>query len=414
MTATMTPFIVNLLKRCMKHDLRIIGYITSAIFVLLWMNQLFSGIKLHETEKTYWKIHMDSVIDSNIQTLSLTHSRIEPSTSFVMLDSQLRARTQHHIDFVIQQIDSAGQEISRYPLNKQKTEGTLHTKAYPLKHTLDESFIVHYTFPFMYFLEKSWQDMLAIIALTLLLVFGLLYLSHAQQHLSRLQEQMIKQVVHDWKTPLSSITTLAELVERKSISPDDEQGLKKIHLIQEEANRLKIGSQQLLKTLSGLAHLQISRNEFNLKNELITLLEKQRLANHGQKNIQLQLRYLVESEIVYVSHFYLLGAIQNLLDNAVKYGGESPQITVICYQKRGTFILEVRDNGVGIPKKQQRHIFNKYYQVDKNNQTQGKKGYGLGLNYVYNVVKAHKGKITVNSTPGKGSTFTIYLRKWRK
>lgn len=398
----------------MKHDLRIIGYITSAIFVLLWMNQLFSGIKLHETEKTYWKIHMDSVIDNNIQTLSLTHSHIEPSTSFVMLDSQLRARTQHHIGFVIQQIDSTGQEISRYPLNKQKTEGTLHTKAYPLKHSPDESFMVHYTFPFMYFLEKSWQDMLAIIALTLLLVFGLLYLSHAQQHLSRLQEQMIKQVVHDWKTPLSSITTLAELVERKSISPDDEQGLKKIHLIQEEANRLKIGSQQLLKTLSGLAHLQISRNEFNLKNELITLLEKQRLANHGQKNIQLQLRYLVESETVYVSHFYLLGAIQNLLDNAVKYGGESPQITVICYQKRGTFIMEVRDNGVGIPKKQQRHIFNKYYQVDKNNQTQGKKGYGLGLNYVYNVVKAHKGKITVNSTPGKGSTFTIYLRKWRK
>lgn len=398
----------------MKHDLRIIGYITSAIFVLLWMNQLFSGIKLHETEKTYWKIHMDSVIDSNIQTLSLTHSRIEHSTFFVMLDSQLRARTQHHIDFVIQQVDSAGQEISGYPQNKQKTEGTLHTKAYPLKHSPDESFMVHYTFPFMYFLEKSWQDMLAIIALTLLLVFGLLYLSHAQQHLSRLQEQMIKQVVHDWKTPLSSITTLAELVERKSISPDDEQGLKKIHLIQEEANRLKIGSQQLLKTLSGLAHLQISRNEFNLKNELITLLEKQRLANHGQKNIQLQLRYLVESETVYVSHFYLLGAIQNLLDNAVKYGGESPQITVICYQKRGTFIMEVRDNGVGIPKKQQRHIFNKYYQVDKNNQTQGKKGYGLGLNYVYNVVKAHKGKITVNSTPGKGSTFTIYLRKWRK
>lgn len=414
MTATMTPFIVNLLKRCMKHDLRIIGYITSAIFVLLWMNQLFSGIKLHETEKTYWKIHMDSVIDNTIQTLSLAHSLVEPTTSFVVLDSQLRTHTQHHIDFVIQQIDSTGQEISRYPLNKQKTEGTLHTKAYPLKHTPDESFIVYYTFPFMYFLEKSWQDMLAIIALTLLLVFGLLYLSHAQQHLSRLQEQMIKQVVHDWKTPLSSITTLAELVERKSISPDDEQGLKKIHLIQEEANRLKIGSQQLLKTLSGLAHLQISRNEFNLKNELITLLEKQRLANHGQKNIQLQLRYLVESENVYVSHFYLLGAIQNLLDNAVKYGGESPRITVICYQKRGTFILEVRDNGVGIPKKQQRHIFNKYYQVDKNNQTQGKKGYGLGLNYVYNVVKAHKGKITVNSTPGKGSTFTIYLRKWRK
>lgn len=256
--------------------------------------------------------------------------------------------------------------------------------------------------------------MLAIVALTLLLVFGLLYLSHAQQHLSRLQEQMIKQVVHDWKTPLSSISTLAELVERKSIAPEDEQGLKKIHLIQEEANRLKIGSQQLLKTLSGLAHLQINRSEFNLKDELLALLEKQRLANHGQKDLQLQLRYLVESETAYVSHFYLLGAIQNLLDNAVKYSGKAPHVTVICYQKRGTLVIEVRDNGVGIPKKQQKHIFNKYYQVNKGEPAHGKKGYGLGLNYVYNVVKAHKGRITVNSTPGKGSTFTIYISKWRK
>lgn len=251
-------------------------------------------------------------------------------------------------------------------------------------------------------------------ALTLLLVFGLLYLSHAQQHLSRLQEQMIKQVVHDWKTPLSSISTLAELVERKSIAPDDEQGLKKIHLIKEEANRLKISSQQLLKTLSGLAHLQISRSEFNLKDELLTLLENQRLANHGQKDLRLQLRYLVESETAYVSHFYLLGAIQNLLDNAVKYSGTAPEVTVICYQKRGTLVIEVRDNGVGIPKKKQKHIFNKYYQVNKEDPAPGKKGYGLGLNYVYNVVKAHKGRITVNSTPGKGSTFTIYIRKWKK
>ena len=69
---------------------------------------------------------------------------------------------------------------------------------------------------------------------------------------------------------------------------------------------------------------------------------------------------------------------------------------------------------MGIPKKKQKHIFNKYYQVNKEDPAPGKKGYGLGLNYVYNVVKAHKGRITVNSTPGKGSTFTIYIRKWKK
>ena len=63
-------------------------------------------------------------------------------------------------------------------------------------------------------------------------------------------------------------------------------------------------------------------------------------------------------------------------------------------------------------KKQQKYIFNKYYQANKNSTS--KKGYGLGLNYVYNVIKAHKGKITVGSLPGKGCTFTIYLHKWKK
>lgn len=124
------------------------------------------------------------------------------------------------------------------------------------------------------------------------------------------------------------------------------------------------------------------------------------------------MRYLVESETIYASHFYLLGALQNILDNAVKYSGDTPLITVVCYQKRGTFVIEIRDNGPGIPKKQQKYIFNKYYQANKN--STGKKGYGLGLNYVYNVIKAHKGKITVDSPPGKGCTFTIYLRKWKK
>ncbi|MFR1242111.1 MAG: sensor histidine kinase [Butyricimonas faecihominis] len=93
----------------------------------------------------------------------------------------------------------------------------------------------------------------------------------------------------------------------------------------------------------------------------------------------------------------------------MKYG-ETPQITVICYQ-REDLRYRNKDNGPGIPKAT-KYIFNKYYQVNKDSTS--KKGYGLGLTYVYNVIKAHKGKITVDSPPGKGCTFTIYLRKWKK
>lgn len=399
----------------MKHDLRIIGYITFTIFILLWINQLFSGIKLYETVKTRWQIHMDSIIESVIPPyieILQTDSVQERTHLFSSLDSILRPQAPDAVHFTIAQLDSTNQIIVRFQHHKTRTPDITRGKNFPINNLSHESLAIYYNFPISFFLEESWQDILAIVALTLLLVLGLQYLSHAQQHLSRLQEEMIKQVVHDWKTPLASIVTLSELVEKKSIPEDDEKGHAKIRLIQEEANRLKTSSQQLLKTLSGLAHLNITRDEFNLKNEILSLFEKQNLANHGQKNIQLNLRYLVESETVYASHFYLLGALQNLLDNAVKYSGETPQITVICYQKRGTFVIEIRDNGPGIPKKQQKYIFNKYYQANKD--STNKKGYGLGLTYVYNVIKAHKGKITVDSPPGKGCTFTIYLRKWKK
>ena len=399
----------------MKHDLRIIGYITFTIFILLWINQLFSGIKLYETVKTRWQIHMDSIIESVIPPyieILQTDSVQERTHLFSSLDSILRPQAPDAVHFTIAQLDSTNQIIVRFQHHKTPTPDITRGKSFPINNLSHESLAIYYNFPISFFLEESWQDILAIVALTLLLVLGLQYLSHAQQHLSRLQEEMIKQVVHDWKTPLASIVTLSELVEKKSIPEDDEKGRAKIRLIQEEANRLKTSSQQLLKTLSGLAHLNITRDEFNLKNEILSLFEKQYLANHGQKNIQLNLRYLVESETVYASHFYLLGALQNLLDNAVKYSGETPQITVICYQKRGTFVIEIRDNGPGIPKKQQKYIFNKYYQANKD--STNKKGCGLGLTYVYNVIKAHKGKITVDSPPGKGCTFTIYLRKWKK
>ena len=399
----------------MKQVFRLIGYITFTIFILLWINQLFSGIKLYETVKTRWQIHMDSIIESVIPPyveILQTDSVQERTHLFLSLDSVLRSQTPDAVHFTIAQLDSTNQIIVRFQHHKTPTPDITRGNSFPINNLSHESLAIYYNFPISFFLEESWQDILAIVALTLLLVLGLQYLSHAQQHLSRLQEEMIKQVVHDWKTPLASIVTLSELVEKKSIPEDDEKGRAKIRLIQEEANQLKTSSQQLLKTLSGLAHLNITRDEFNLKNEILSLFEKQYLANHEQKDIQLNLRYLVESEIVYASHFYLLGALQNLLDNAVKYSGETPQITVICYQKRGTFVIEIRDNGPGIPKKQQKYIFNKYYQANKDSTS--KKGYGLGLTYVYNVIKAHKGKITVDSPPGKGCTFTIYLRKWKK
>ena len=217
----------------MKHDLRIIGYITFTIFILLWINQLFSGIKLYETVKTRWQIHMDSIIESVIPPyveILQTDSVQERTHLFLSLDSVLRSQTPDAVHFTIAQLDSTNQIIVRFQHHKTPTPDITRGNSFPINNLSHESLAIYYNFPISFFLEESWQDILAIVALTLLLVLGLQYLSHAQQHLSRLQEEMIKQVVHDWKTPLASIVTLSELVEKKSIPEDDEKGRAKIRL----------------------------------------------------------------------------------------------------------------------------------------------------------------------------------------
>ena len=394
----------------MKHDLRIIGYITFTIFILLWINQLFSGIKLYETVKTRWQIHMDSIIASIIPPyveILQTDSVQEQTHLLSSLDSALRSKTLDAVHFTIARLDSTHQAIVKFQNYKTRTSDITRGKIYPINNPSHESLAIYYNFPISFFLERSWQDILTIVALTLLLVLGLQYLSHAQQHLSRLQEEMIKQVVHDWKTPLASIVTLSELVEKKSIPEDDEKGRAKIRLIQEEASRLKTSSQQLLKTLSGLAHLNINRDEFNLKNELLSLFEKQYLANHGQKNIQLNLRYLVESEIIYASHFYLLGALQNLLDNAVKYSQIGGTIEMIVQKNEMCAKILVKDNGLGIEKGEEHKVFQRFYR-GKNVTTQ--KGYGIGLYLARKIISLHGGYIIAKSTyPKNGLTMEINL-----
>ncbi len=104
---------------------------------------------------------------------------------------------------------------------------------------------------------------------------------------------------------------------------------------------------------------------------------------------------------------YLIIVIVNLLDNAIKYS-KSPRIIISTRSTEDKMILSVKDNGMGIEKKQIKNIFKKFFRVRKDD-TYISKGFGLGLSFVKKIVTAHGGKIKVESEPAKGSNFTIEL-----
>ncbi|MBA3766722.1 MAG: ATP-binding protein [Acidobacteria bacterium] len=101
-------------------------------------------------------------------------------------------------------------------------------------------------------------------------------------------------------------------------------------------------------------------------------------------------------------------AFMNLLDNAVKYSASAKEITVRLDQEEGFIRLSVTDHGIGIPREEQEKIFDKFYRVSTG-LVHDVKGSGLGLALVKHIVEAHRGKVTVKSEPGRGSSFTIHL-----
>jgi two-component system phosphate regulon sensor histidine kinase PhoR len=100
--------------------------------------------------------------------------------------------------------------------------------------------------------------------------------------------------------------------------------------------------------------------------------------------------------------------INNLLSNAVKYSDKQPVIEVEGFRSEEGIIIKVSDNGIGINKNDQKHIFDKFYRAQTGN-IHKFKGLGLGLYYVKRIAEAHGGDVSVNSKPGKGSTFTINI-----
>ena len=105
---------------------------------------------------------------------------------------------------------------------------------------------------------------------------------------------------------------------------------------------------------------------------------------------------------------HLTNIIFNLIDNAIKYTKQHPEIVVTTYNTAEGIMIEVKDNGIGISKENQRKIFDKFYRVPTGN-VHNVKGFGLGLSYVLAVVLKHSGTISVDSELGKGSTFKVHL-----
>jgi len=246
------------------------------------------------------------------------------------------------------------------------------------------------------------------ILLIVLIGFGIsIFYLYQQQFLNETQKGFVNNFTHEFKTPLSVIRIASDVLQQPSITEKPDKLKNYAGIIQSQANHMQNQLNRMLAiAFTEYRKLPLKKEQFDAN-----MLLEQAILNISplidEKSGNLSFQDKSNNALVYADKSYILLAYTNLLENAVKYSIK-PEITVTTYMQGSDFCIAIRDNGIGIDKKQQRKIFEKFYRV-MNGDIHQAKGFGLGLNFVKKIMDAHKGKITVDSSPGNGSIFTLKL-----
>jgi len=246
---------------------------------------------------------------------------------------------------------------------------------------------------------------------TLMLVligFGIsVFYLYRQRFLNETQKDFVNNFTHEFKTPLSVIKIAAGVLQQPTISEKPEKLNNYAGIIQTQIMHLQNQLNRML-VIAYTEHstLPLKKETFDA-NKLLEQSANNIYPLIEEKSGDLSFVFKSTNTFINADKSYLLLAYTNLLENAVKYSIK-PEIVITTYIEGNDFCTSISDNGIGIDKKQQRKIFNKFYRVTDGD-IQHAKGFGLGLNFVKKIMDAHKGDISVESALGKGATFTIKI-----
>lgn len=254
------------------------------------------------------------------------------------------------------------------------------------------------------------------IFLTLIIVFAFIVMYRnirSQQKLMALKNDFIGNITHELKTPVATVSVALEALQNFDMSSDHKRSQEYLAMAQSELSRLSIMTDKILKTTV------FEENGIEIENESVDLEEIISNAAMSLKlllnksGVILERERFGESFLISGSPVHLTNMISNLIENSIKYSAEKSSIKISLHKEAGRVILSVKDNGIGIAKEYQEKVFDKFFRVPTGN-VHTIKGYGLGLSYVKNVVKAHKATIELRSEKNKGSEFIITFLALRK
>lgn len=259
-------------------------------------------------------------------------------------------------------------------------------------------------------LRELFGIILTSVLMLLVVAFVVIYLLRTlfrQKTLEEMRMDFTHNITHELKTPIAVAYAANDALENFGAADDGARRAKYLGVISSQLTALSEMVERIL-TMS-----REEREDFTLRRERIllagmlgALAEKFRM--QAAKPARVTVDVSPEGLTAFADRFHLSHALDNLVDNALKYSGEEVHIRISAGRDGGRVVLRVADDGIGIPRAAQAHIFDKFYRVPTGD-IHNVKGFGLGLYYVGLIAAKHGGSVAVESTEGRGTTFTLII-----
>lgn len=332
--------------------------------------------------------------------IEFSSDRIDSIASLLLREENLNC------EFTIRYLDT-----KRDNVNNEDDISVIKSDIIPLKLDLSKGVQLVLRNPYMVILQRMVLLIVATLMMASFIVFCIIYqlsIISRMNKIFKIREDFSYAMIHDMKTPLTTIVMTLNFLHTGRLDDKPEKKEKYFQIAEGEADHLLTLTNKVL-TISKLEQHKLDMQKEEI--ELIPIVDK--LVDKFTAKADKPIRFIkdLQATEVYADAEYLEEVLDNLIDNAVKYSKENVEITLSSSCNDKHTVLRVYDNGIGISDKDQKVIFNKYERgaAGRRKRKQGASGFGLGLNFVQQVVEAHGGNIFVNSIEGEFTEFVISL-----
>lgn len=352
---------------------------------------------VEKISNNYYIVNVNDVIDGEVLKFHLT-------------EEFKRHAINADFEFAVYDCDSDSMEYGAYISTTNETGDHSKNINLPKSDKYIYYFVVHFPDRSPYFNSRlQGSYIFSFLIMIVVIFFGYtLYVILRQRQLTEIQKNFINNLTHELKTPISSIGLAASVISDRKIIENPERLAEYARIISEQNQRMSKNVERVLS----LASLDKNKIQLNLEtinpDEAIEKAISQFKQAWAGPPVKIRFNKKAGPVSILADPFHFTQVVMNIVENSSKYCSGEPDIEIILEQNEKGLNVTFIDNGIGIPVKSRKKIFRKFYRIPTGD-VHNVKGFGLGLDYVNKIIKAHRWKIKVDGNPQGGSIFSIFI-----